>query len=573
MSRPIDRPAVSSRPRPGLLPRLGIALAALDRDRICWLVLGAAMAIYATVAMWLTRGTALFVDGVDLFVNARGLDPGSLIRPLNGHLVLIERAIYGGGLQLFGPNFVIFRLIEIAGASLAGVLLFVLLRRRIGAPAALAPTLVFLFLGSAWEVNLVADVMTNVYCVAAGIGAFLALDRADRRGDVVACFLLILAVACWTLGVAFAIGAAVRIMLERGRWRRLWVFATPLALYGMWLLWVRLYYEPAHGETQRLALSNLWLLPKLIPEYAAALCSAVSGVGYLFRSSTDPFKVFAIGVVPGAPIATLVAIALVLVVRRRGSSGRLWAAVAALLVFWIALALSSKLGRGPSTARYVYPGAALSFVIAAEAFRGIRISRGALAAAFAAAAFPLWANVSMMREGATFFREYSARQRGQLTAVELARDQVNRNFTIPALLGIGGTAAGGYLSAVARNGSPAFTPAELQRQPEDVKKIADATLVSAERIDLAAPGSAPPGLDCRTARPGSSARLAVGPPALLVLRTSGSATVVVRRFADTAAPIGTVSAERRAIRFPPDHYGGPWYVGVTPVGGRVTVCS
>ena len=93
-----------------------------------------------------------------------------------------------------------------------------------------------LFLGSAWEVTIVQDVMTNVFCAAAGLGAFLALERGDRRGDVAACLLLVAAIACWTLGVAFAIGAAVIVLLQPRARSRLWVAAMPLALYAAWAL-------------------------------------------------------------------------------------------------------------------------------------------------------------------------------------------------------------------------------------------------------------------------------------------------------------------------------------------------
>src|SRR5204863_490303 len=80
--------------------------------------------------------------------------------------------------------------------------------------AEIGAAILVLFLGSAWEVTIVQDVMTNVFCAAAGLGAFLALERGDRRGDVAACLLLVAAIACWTLGVAFAIGAVVIVLLQ-----------------------------------------------------------------------------------------------------------------------------------------------------------------------------------------------------------------------------------------------------------------------------------------------------------------------------------------------------------------------
>src|SRR5439155_9311953 len=124
-----------------------------------------------------------------------------------------------------------------------------------------AGALLILFLGTAWEVTIVPDVMTNTYSAAAGLGAFLALDRSDRRGDVAACLLLVAAICCWTLGLAFAVGAGVWILLESGWSRRLLVPTIPLGLYLVWFAWVRIHYVPTHGEDQTLAAWHVFLVP------------------------------------------------------------------------------------------------------------------------------------------------------------------------------------------------------------------------------------------------------------------------------------------------------------------------
>src|SRR5438876_9405794 len=116
------------------------------------------MVTYTVLALWLIRGTTLFVDGVNLFINNRGLDAGALFAPLNGHLVLMERSASAAGFALFGAGSIVFRLIEVAGAILAVGVLFELLRRRLGGATALAGALLILFLGTAWEVTIVPDV-------------------------------------------------------------------------------------------------------------------------------------------------------------------------------------------------------------------------------------------------------------------------------------------------------------------------------------------------------------------------------------------------------------------------------
>ena len=66
------------------------------------------------------------------------------------------------------------------------------------------------------------------------IGALLALDRGDRRGDVAAAALLALALASSGLGVVIALGIAVELLVARRRRRAIWIAAAPLGLYAIW---------------------------------------------------------------------------------------------------------------------------------------------------------------------------------------------------------------------------------------------------------------------------------------------------------------------------------------------------
>jgi hypothetical protein len=572
MSALSDRPAAATGWWPALEGRGERALRALEDERVCWAVLGVGMAIYAVLVIWLTRGTTLFVDGIDLFRNNRGLDAGALLHPLNGHLVLFERSVYAAGFALFPGNYVVFRLVEVAGACLAVVALFALVRRRIGPAAALAPALLLLFLGSAWEVTIVPDVMTNTFCVAAGLGAFLALDRGDRRGDLLACVLLAIAISCWTLGVAFAIGAAVLVALRPGWRRRLWVVAIPLALYVAWLVWVRFWFVPAHGEAQNLSVANVLLIPNYLADEAAAVVGAATGLNYDFQA-TDALRSFQTSLDYGVIVAVAAVVAIVYAVRRRGAGPVLWAAGAALLVFWLTLALAFGLGRAPTTIRYVYPGVALGCLIAAEALRGVGVSRRGLVLLYAAAALALGANVYRLQEGAAFFRDYSATQRAQMTAIELARGRVSPTFSTKSFFAEIG--AGPYFAALDRNGSPAFTVADLAGQPEGVRATADSTLVAALRIGLAPPppGGRPQGCRRLTAGDGAPAQFAAGPPGALI-RTGGAAAVSLRRFASaTTVPLGNTSPGKLVeLEIPPDRDRSPWQVSVAAGGEPVTVC-
>jgi hypothetical protein len=555
---------------------LVVALDRLQSDRACWFVLGGAMAAYAALAMWIGRGTTLFVDEANLFVTDRGFTPEALLTPLNGHLILLERIVYAAGFKLFGPNFVVFRLVEVAGAVLAVGLLFTLVKRRVGPSAALAAALLLLFFGSAWEVTFDVSGITNVYCMAAGLGALLALESRSTRGDLLACALLVVAIASWSLGVVFAIGVGILILRGPDRWRRVWICLIPLALYGAWLGWIRAAYVPEHGEVQTLHLSNVLLVPNFIADEAAAVAGAVAGLNYDFSPSELGGDAFKTSSPYGPLIAALAVVALALRLRRGAVSPLLWALISILLAFWIALGLSFGVGRSPTTARYVYPGAFLALLITAEAARGMRLSRTALLAIFAVAAIALWGNLARLRDGANFYRAFSLSLRGELTAIEVARGHVSSSFVPPGPGTFDSLQAGPYLAAVDRIGSPAFTPTELTRQSEGVRHSADSALVPALGIGVETPPRGTRRVACRRlgASGGDLVRLAVDPPGVL-LRSPVSASVVIRRFATTSSvSAGTLPADKlRVLSIPADRYRSPWYVAITPAPRPVTVCQ
>jgi hypothetical protein len=142
------------------------------------------MAISATLGLWLTRGTTFFADELTYFVANRGFDLRALLSGHNGHLIAGTRLIYATVLKLFGSGYLPFRILEVLGVALVSRLFFILAKRRIGAAAALVPSVVLLFLGSSGEVTVTPLVITHVYSVATGLGALLALERRDRWGDV-----------------------------------------------------------------------------------------------------------------------------------------------------------------------------------------------------------------------------------------------------------------------------------------------------------------------------------------------------------------------------------------------------
>jgi hypothetical protein len=532
-------------------------------ERTSWIVLGLAIAAYAALALWLTRGTTLYSDEVNFFQGS-GFEPKSLLTPINGHLLLIPHTIYTVVLELVGPEYTAFRIIEVVGVALVAVLFFVLAKRRIGGPGALAPALVLLFLGTSWEMTLSPFGIPFVYAVAAGLGAFLALDRGDRRGDVAACALLVIAVGTHSVGLAFLAAAGACVLLRPDRWRRAWTCLVPLALYGAWFLAKPSLETPLSGGTSGIDLSNLPQLPQFIANSAAAVALAITGLNYDFSADTS-FVPGNTDPIWGPILAAVAGIALLVRLRRGRVPPSLWAAIVLLLALWTGFGLTgfsvrvagvpSPLGtpRSPEAARYMYPGAVAALIVAVEAMRGVRLSRGALLAVFGLAAVSLAFNTAHLFQGATWLRSYSAAARGQFTVVELARDRIEPNFApsavAPFLLPV--VNPGLYLTAVDRVGSPAFTPAELERQSERVRQLAD-QILSAEAVGFS-----------------------VEPPGAL-LRTRGRAQVALGRFAGAASvQVGSLRPGRPAVlAIPADRSPRPWHVTVTSVApGRITACE
>jgi hypothetical protein len=207
-----------------------------DEGYAPWLILAVAVAASTAFCLYLTRGLMLGADEYWYFVVNRGFDLEGLLSPHNGNLIAVVRLIYATVFKLFGSAYLPLRILEVIGIGLNSVLMFVLARRRVGAGAALIPAILLLFQGASPDVSLSPLGITHIYSVAAGLGALIALDRKTFKGDAVACGLLSVAVATFSIGLAFVAGVAVAVLLRVDRRRRSWIFLIPVALYALWYL-------------------------------------------------------------------------------------------------------------------------------------------------------------------------------------------------------------------------------------------------------------------------------------------------------------------------------------------------
>jgi hypothetical protein len=120
-----------------------------------------------------------------------------LFAPNNGSLVAVPLLVYRAVFVWFGPDITVLRVILVLLELLCAALFFVLVRPRVGDWIALGATTLLLFLGSGWL--LVTTVGITLYlAVAFGLAALIALERGGRGADVLACVLLVLALASYS---------------------------------------------------------------------------------------------------------------------------------------------------------------------------------------------------------------------------------------------------------------------------------------------------------------------------------------------------------------------------------------
>ncbi len=541
------------------------------------IALGGAFALFAATEFWLTRGGTAFIDEVTILQQSTGLHLSGLIAPFNEHLELARRLLYAISFNVFpgSGTYVVAKIVQSLAVIALGLSFFTFLRERLGATAALAPTVLLLFFGSGWELDFVPSGTGNVLALATGIAGLLLLQRAERRSDVLACALLIASVASFTTGTALAAGALVYLLVAPGQRKRVWVALVPLALYAAWLLWVRLAYIPSHGNVQPVNLANLLLTPNEIAQQSASTMGALAGINYDF-SPTDIFGgVFTTSSSYGAILAVVALGGLLWRLRNRRAGPMLWALVAVLIVYWLELATGTGQGRDPSTVRYTYFAATVFMLLAAEAYGRPIIRRAGLVLLFAAVAFSLLGNVARLRDGMDFYRSFATAMRAQLTAIEVAAPSESPNFMThvgrPPLVPL---TVGPYLSAARRNGSPAFSVDQLRRQPLQLRTQADAMLVTALGLGLRTPATRPVSAACRhvvaaSARPATYAVPGTG----LILSAASSTAVSVGQFS-AGAPLGTLSPGRpQELIIPHDAVAQAWHVKLSPAPSSLTLCT
>jgi hypothetical protein len=536
--------------------------------------------VSAALALWLTRNTTFWLDETYFFAGNRGYNLQYLLTPHNGQLILGPRFVYATVFKLFGPDYAVFRVIEVVGVVAVAALIHALARRRIRGALALPPAILMLFFGSVGSVTLAPLGMINVYCVAAGLAAMLVLELRGRFADPLAAFLIAVSISFWSPGLAFAFGALVLILRDPGWSGRLWVFGVPLGLYALWWVTQPGFEGPLYGSLD-VKVANVLLIPSFSVDSTGWIASAVTGLDYGFNQPAPALS----GAVPDnlwGPILASVAIAAIVVaLRRLRRSTWPWPWLATLVALWASTGLATSPFRTPGTSRYVYVGAAAALVFVAEVAGRFTFRARTVVATYAVLVLALAANIAMLRDTSTYLRAQAVGVRADLAAVELARGHVAPNF-VPTVGVISSTilapavAAGTYLSAVDRNGgSFADTLAELRAAPESDREDADQILAQAFRLHLARSRAAARGGGCSTAHGAAGGSIFPVPPGGARLRASGSrpATVTLRRFGDAfTAEVGRMAPGRSySLAIPRDVAPDRWWARVS-ASGPVVAC-
>jgi hypothetical protein len=528
------------------------------------------MAAAAAVLLSYGSGLTFFQDSWEFLLHRRDPSVATLLEPHNEHIVLIPVLIEQASLRLFGMESMTPELVALVALLLGtAALLFVYARRRLGDWPALFAAALLLFLGPAWQDLLWPFQVGFAGSALFGLATLLALENGEERWDRAACAFLAISIAFSSLGIAFAVAAAIDVLQrrrERGL-RRAYVFVLPLLLYAGWYLgW-------GHAAENNLSSHNVLVSPRYVWEGLVASLDSVLALGTISGEVVGRSQW-------GAPLAiALLALAAYGAFRRRGFFAGLWPVLGAAATFWFLAAFNFGPGREPYSSRYLYVGGLFVLLLAVNLLHGVRFNRWALLGGAAATAVVVGFNLVPLREGRDFFEKQAVLTRSDLAAIEIAQRTVEPTFRLaPEVAGtvfLSEIEAGEYLRAVGEYGSPAYSPAALATAPEEGRRFADLVLANALPLGIE-PGAAPkPGGDCIRVVAGAGP-LALRPGVTTIeLGPGGEGAVRLRRFASGEYPLetgGLAPGSTTRLYIPRDRIQRPWQLLVEADRGA-TVCS
>ncbi len=533
-------------------------------------VLGVAMVFAAAVALIEGRGMSFTPDEWLWVIASPGMDVKTAFLTSTGHLQLVPRVLYKSILEIDGTNYIWFRLLTVLALLLLVAVFYRYLSKRVGPMVALVPSLLMLFFGSDALHIIRGNGFTILFSLACGIAALLALERADRKGDAVACLLLVLGLSTYTDALPFVAAAAVFVVLKRQR-SRLWVPAIPVILYAVWKYWLSTAGPQSWGGS--LHTENIVKIPAWIFDSLAAVLSAITGFGYGLTATTVSGPDDVIG-----PALAILAIAAMIWRLSRGSIGNgVWVAISAGVTLWAIQCLASDPAfpgfRTAESTRYLFPGAIVTFMIAAELLAGKTWSKPAYAIFVAFALFGLASNFHQILEYSDQYQSESTEQRRAVTAESIYLDESNGARVPQPTEPVIGPDIEGLNEAMARRpyGGIGLTTELMLEIPDADRVKTDQQLASSFGFALAPPAT--PGRRCTIVEKSQDGRYEseLPPGAVVVEAKRRSGEVSLGRFSDEdPVKLGTLrTGEPRGLITASTQVDVPWRIYFTGPGLRI----
>ena len=483
------------------------------------------IALAAVVIMWMGRGVALIGDQWAWIFAAVDPHLRDAFQNYNGHLVATTFGLYDLLPRISLTQFWLYRVVALVLHLAVAYLVFCLARQRIGAWAAVAPAVIVAFLGTGADAYLSGLNYNAVAATGACLGALLAFERRTSRADLAASGLLLVGLASFSNAVAFAAGVFVEALWQRDRRRRVWVAVLPLALYAAWRLHWGSSSDAAPGGAFDVARHSFRAATGAFAGLAGVQLENFTLKAHLPWLSAAAQVVFAFLVLVTCAVFGL---------RRIRIGPRLANLLVSGIVLWLLIAFARGSSQNVYASRYVYQGAVIALLIVVEVASAFDMrGRTARRLLILAVAVSVVLNVGWMAVWARHMRHVTTVTRGQLAALEIARDAAPPSFAPSPGFLLGQVTARDYYAAVGTfGGSPAYTTAQLRQASEEVRRAADRVLVRAFSL--------------RFARGGSPAH-GVPPPEVEHVT---SARVLRHGSCLTLSPMGTAPVVELAVRSP-----------------------
>jgi hypothetical protein len=277
------------------------------------------------------------------------------------------------------------------------------------------------------------------------------------------------------------------------------------------------------------------------------------------------------------------------------------------VAFWVITALGRASTRTGSIvlsatgyeSRYLYVGAFFVVLLVVELAQGVVVGTPARVVIGVLVLAAVVSNIGVLRDGGRFLRERGQLTRTDFGAMELAKPLVKPDYVSQGTI-FGTVSAGPYFAATKALGSPAYSQAQIEAAPGNLRLAADKQLIAIHAVALdpsrvAPPLGSAPKVDLVThgtiARKGACVvytpapflpasgtnelRVTVPKPGLRLTVEGGSASVNLRRFGPDFFPpaVGQVHPGTPVtLRIAPDLATVPWHLRVAPAG-RTTVCG